>query len=351
MGEKQNQGERLLHFDLLRIAACFSVVMLHVASQHWYYLPVTDGRWLVCNTYDALFRFGVPIFVMMSGALFLGREERISLKHLYLKNIPRLFTAYLVWSAVYALWGLWGKEGVGVRDFLTAVSESKYHLWFVPLMIQIYVLMPLLSAAVRGGGRKLLEYGLVLFVITNILPTTMRFFTLPAEITRVLDLMKLEVFGGYLGYFLLGCYLYRYPPKKQYRKWIYLLGTAGAVGAAGCSAFFSRRYGIAKAGLFDSFSLCTFLVSCALFVFFISGLAQVKAGPKTVRFITNLSFDTFGVYLIHILIIEFLFMQGIDSLLFHNILCIPLLAVFCFICGTLFAGIVRRIPFVGKYLC
>lgn len=351
MEAKQSQKERLIYFDLLRIAACFSVIVLHVSSQHWYYLPVTDFRWLVCNTYDALFRFGVPVFVMISGALFLGRAENISLKHLFFKNILRLLTAYIIWSAVYAVWGLWGQEGITFRSFLNAVVLSKYHLWFVPMMIQIYILVPILAAAVRSGGKKLLQYAVLLFVFTNILPATMKVFTLPEELERILNLLNLELIGSYVGYFLLGCYLYRYPPKKEYRKWIYLLGLLGAAGAAGGSAFFSRRHQIAEAGLFDSFSIFTFFLTCALFVFFVTKGEEIKVGPRTKKLITNLSLDTFGIYLVHILLIEFLFMRGIDSLLFNNILCIPALAVFCFVIGALLIGILRRIPFVGKYIC
>ncbi len=35
------QEKRMIHYDLLRILAAFSVVMLHSAGQKWYVLPVT----------------------------------------------------------------------------------------------------------------------------------------------------------------------------------------------------------------------------------------------------------------------------------------------------------------------
>ena len=49
-------------YDLLRILAAFSVVILHISAQFWYDFDVTDFRWLTANSYDALFRFGVPVF-------------------------------------------------------------------------------------------------------------------------------------------------------------------------------------------------------------------------------------------------------------------------------------------------
>ena len=33
------QEKRMIHYDLLRILAAFSVVMLHSAGQKWYVLP------------------------------------------------------------------------------------------------------------------------------------------------------------------------------------------------------------------------------------------------------------------------------------------------------------------------
>ena len=79
VGKKEN---RKIEIDLLRIVACFSVIMLHSSAQYWYELPVSSLRWSVSNGYDALFRFGVPIFVMISGMLFLGREGEVKIKKL-----------------------------------------------------------------------------------------------------------------------------------------------------------------------------------------------------------------------------------------------------------------------------
>lgn len=73
--------ERLIHIDILRILACFSVLVLHSAAQYWYGLPVTDKNWLIINSYDAIARFGVPVFVMISGALFLDTNRQIDTKN------------------------------------------------------------------------------------------------------------------------------------------------------------------------------------------------------------------------------------------------------------------------------
>ena len=81
MGEKKTSGYQL-YIDVLRIVACFSVIMLHTSAQAWYSLPVESGGFQIANSYDALFRFGVPVFVMISGALFLAPERKVEMRKL-----------------------------------------------------------------------------------------------------------------------------------------------------------------------------------------------------------------------------------------------------------------------------
>ena len=87
--------ERLLHFDLLRILACFSVIVLHAAAQFWYGLPIDSTDWLVVNSYNAVFRFGVPVFVAISGALFLAPSREVNMRKLFFHNILRLVSCTL----------------------------------------------------------------------------------------------------------------------------------------------------------------------------------------------------------------------------------------------------------------
>ena len=94
--------QRIVYFDYLRIIAIFAVVVLHFAAQNWDNIDVSSFEWQVFNLYDAVAAWGVPVFVMISGALFLGKE--LTLKKLYGKYILRIVTAFFFWSVLYALW-------------------------------------------------------------------------------------------------------------------------------------------------------------------------------------------------------------------------------------------------------
>src|SRR3546814_5311212 len=61
--------------DTARIGACFMVVVLHVAAMNF---GVFDHQWWASNFYDSLTRSCVPVFLMISGVLLLGKQETLA---------------------------------------------------------------------------------------------------------------------------------------------------------------------------------------------------------------------------------------------------------------------------------
>ena len=84
-----------LYLDILRIMSAFMVVMVHVSAQEWGNVPVNSIEWQTLNVYDCLVIPSVPLFFMISGALFLNENYEISLKKLFLKKCRRTPFIYL----------------------------------------------------------------------------------------------------------------------------------------------------------------------------------------------------------------------------------------------------------------
>lgn len=68
-----DKQKRTIYFDYLRVMATLAVIMLHMSAQNWYVSDVNGYNWQVFNLYDSIVRWGVPVFVMISGALFLKK--------------------------------------------------------------------------------------------------------------------------------------------------------------------------------------------------------------------------------------------------------------------------------------
>lgn len=94
MPAKNPAPRRVIYFDVLRIVAIFVVVAVHLSAMHWADVDVNSRAWFAFNLYCTAGKWSVPIFVMISGALFLGREVSISaiLKKM-LRASPRSFSS------------------------------------------------------------------------------------------------------------------------------------------------------------------------------------------------------------------------------------------------------------------
>ena len=90
---------RVVKYDILRVAACFSIVLLHVSASYWSVVDVQSREFLVMTVYNSLTRFAVPVFFMLSG-LFLVTPERENVA--VGKRVLKLVALFYVWSAFYA---------------------------------------------------------------------------------------------------------------------------------------------------------------------------------------------------------------------------------------------------------
>ncbi len=347
------QHRRAIHYDILRIIAAFSVVMLHTSAQFWYVLPVTDVNWIVANSYDALVRFGVPVFVMISGALFLNPEKEIPLKKLYTHNVLRMLILYVVWSCLYGLWDLklWTHPTLTLDNIGLELTTGRYQLWFLRMIAGIYMLVPILRTWLAHAKKRDVEYFLLLFFLVQVIRQTLGSIFHNIYTGFVLGLFDVEMVCSYLGYFVLGYYLVYLVKSEEIPKWIYPAGVAGLLGNGIISFLLSKRAGQPMGEFFDSYGIGTFLCSVALFCFGVQVLSQKKYGTVSTKIITEISADTLGIYMLHIGLLEYLESIGIHNSVIPPIVGIPVLSLCSFlICGVA-AALLRRIPVIGKYLC
>ena len=346
---------RMIHYDLLRILAAFSVVVLHTCAQMWYAFPVQSRTWLVCNGWDALFRFGVPVFVMISGAIFLDSKKSMDIGRLYRHNILRLAVIYVLWSFLYGMWDCSRYDLSQVNRWKVYINEwvgGRYHLWFLPMMIGIYMLLPILKSWVEHAERRQIEYFLLLFVILQIGRESLRVpvLRIPVAISLI-NTTRVELVCSYVGYFVLGYYLSHFPFTAKRQSLIYAAGLLGSVGNVVCANALAVHVGEPRGDAYDSFTLGTFCAAVALFVLFEERVSRWKPSPGLERLLVETSTDTLGVYLMHVGVLEGIWRIKPEWFTVMPLIGIPLLAMGVFVGCTLVAGVLRRIPIIGRYVC
>lgn len=344
---------RKLHYDILRVLAAFSVVMLHSAAQFWYDMDIRSTEWVIANSYDALFRFGVPVFVMISGAIFLDKEYRLDIKRLYKHNIFKLVVFYVIWSVAYGLFDIrsWDLKAAGIKEILREFLLGRYHLWFIPMIAGIYVLLPVLKSWAENAKKEEIEYFLILFFVLQILRETIRALTVSDELHYILDLAKVEMVCGYIGYFVLGYYLAHVGLGAKLKKLLYIMVIPSMAANVVLGFLLSWRANEPVGLIYDCYGVFTFVMAAALFVFVCDKGKTAKTDVKGAKLWKELSADMMGVYVMHVGVMEFTKVMGLHSMLIPNIIGIPLYAVVCFIVCAFVAAVLRRIPLIGRFLC
>lgn len=104
-------------------------------------------------------KFAVPLFFMISGALFLNREVE-PIKQLWKRRIQKMVLLLLLWSFLYYLLNIC-QNGLSfsLRDFVVDVYEGKcnYSFWYLYAYIAMLISLPFLQRLAKVLSNK--EYG------------------------------------------------------------------------------------------------------------------------------------------------------------------------------------------------
>ena len=93
--------ERNVALDIARILAMFAVVLTHSSGGFVERYELFSSEFIWGNIFDAISRLGVPLFVMISGALMLDETRNITPKTLMFKTLKT--TILLLFFLVFFL--------------------------------------------------------------------------------------------------------------------------------------------------------------------------------------------------------------------------------------------------------
>lgn len=346
------KSERNLSFDVLRIIACFGVILLHASARLWYYLPISSGGWLAANCVNVLTRISVPIFVMISGALFLDPKHDVSISQIWKKHILRMGIIYGLWMSAYALLAFiqFPASDQTLTNLLKAILSGRYHLWFLPMIIGLYALIPVLRAWLSHAEKKNVFYFLMLFFVFQILRVSLKSFFVTPELLNFLDNFEWQALCGYLGYFLLGYYLFHFETSEKSQRFLIFGIPLFYLGNVIVSTWQTHVRVQAQSAFIDSFGIFTFLTSIGVFLLFTKKNLFAKSAQPLQKMIQVTSKSTLGIYLMHLMVMESSWISPIFELR-PVLLAILTVSVITFLISLIITFLLRSIPFAGKYVC
>lgn len=193
---------RTLSLDALRALATAMIVGLHAGAYRWLDLAPSSRAWLGLTVIDGATRWALPVFFMITGALFLGRPQRTGIRSVWTRSLPRLVVAFVVWSVVYAfLRQAWSGAPFSWRRLFDVRPLTFYHLWFLPAIIALYLVLPLLWAVCRERvlARYLVVLSLAFFTATTLAP-----YDPTRTAAPLVAMLTPAMVTGYVGYAVAG---------------------------------------------------------------------------------------------------------------------------------------------------
>lgn len=377
--EIQMKKDHLGWVDLLRVIACFLVVLSHCCDPFVARFDADRGEFLVGVFSGSLFRSCVPLFVMMTGVLLLPVNEGMA--EFYKKRIGRIISPLVFWSvALPVLFFLYYHSGVATNNPLIVADNYAWGptfakvwtfvfnfnfdttpLWYLYMLIGLYLVMPVISSWMRDAPRKDVRLFLYIWGVTLVLPYVKMAAPLLGYagnygnmgILGVCDWNDYGTFyycSGFIGYLVLAYYLVKYPPNWSWKRtlWItvpmflagYLITSFGFVLT---QEYFPGNYANLEIVWYFA-GINVFMMTFPIFV-----IVQKMKVPSS-GWMSRMAAMTFGIYLCHYIFVE-AFYDFFDAFVaVPVILKIAGMAVLAFFTSYLVSSLMDRFKLTRRFI-
>lgn len=335
--------EHIAWVDLLRVMACFLVIVSHSCDPFVGQFDNNYPEFLTGALIGSLVRPCVPLFVMMSGVLLL--PLKLDMPTFYSKRAKRLLIPFVFWSLmlpilyfIYANVGIQTLSpnivsenytiGMTIEKMCTFIFNFNYDttpLWYIYMLIGLYLFIPIIGAWLNQATKKDVQCFLGIWIVSMILPYIQMLaphlgYTGNYGNMGLLGVCDWNAYGmfyyfsGFLGYLVLAYYLVKYPFHWSWKRTLsvamplFLIGYAiTAGGFILTQKYFPGSYANLEIVWYFA-GINVFLMTFSLFI--VMKKINVKASPLLKK-AANL---TFGIYLCH-----FVFVQLGYDLIYPNI--------------------------------
>jgi len=363
--EVKNSTNRTVYLDLLRITATLGVLIIHTAAQKWHDISVNSLNWEILNFYHSFPRWGVPLFVMISGVFHLrpakeGTSFQEEMKVIY-KKVFRIVSALVFWGVFCNLVDLSIRffvihEPVTLIDIVKTPAfvifwRGYYHLWFLYVLIGLYLLTPIFRIFVNNCKKEHIEYFLLLFFIVETLALVNNIFNcFPIFKGQTIYFTIIEMTGG-MGYYVAGYYFANYKLTNKTKNGIYIIAVLFSLFTIIGSSILSIYNKEPKEELLNYLLPNSMVVAFAIFLLFQQIFNGKEFSESKKKFISKLSKDTFGIYLIHAVILKVLFDAiGINMFMISPIFSVLIIAIAVMFISEIGTILISKIPVLSKYI-
>jgi surface polysaccharide O-acyltransferase-like enzyme len=295
----------IIWFDLLRIIAFTMVVIVHASSSYFFnFQNSSEHFW--GNLFGSATRACVPLFVVLSGALLL--PMKLSTTDFVKRRLSRVFFPFVIWSVIYVLLTYFIEKG-SIKGLLTNLaklpfqySDGGLHLWYLYVLLGLYLIIPIISPWIITASKRDVSIFLGIWFFSMLVPMLRKVIPLPFGEAPWNSFGSFYYFSGYIGYLVLGYYLFNHLEWSRIKS----IGIGLALFAAGAIfTIVGQQYVYTHSGGFN-FQIWSYnSINVALMVIGVVLAIKNMQVRNTIaeRLIIELSNYSFGIFLVHYFIV------------------------------------------------
>lgn len=331
-------NRRIGYLDNLRVIAIFAIILVHISSL-WVTSTIIGVDWQ--NLASTIGNIGVPIFLMITGALLLNKNYP-TITGFYKKRFPRITIPFIFWIIIY---GIYSVHSTGNYDLANTFLNNLG--WYFYLIVGVYLAIPFINDFIRSRQLNEVKYFIIIFILASIFYTCCKFF----NISSYLDL---RFFIGGLSYVIVGYYLANIKINSPRKTML------------GCVLLFLVclfvSYQIPEIGIYEFNNPNLYLNSYLDFSIFRLGLGTsvflfvrclfLNSHKTTSKLILSISKSSYGMYLSHVTLFLFIrnhlsiFTTGAEG--FGIVIRMLLMTVGVFLITWIITVILSKIPYLKE---
>jgi surface polysaccharide O-acyltransferase-like enzyme len=227
----KNQNKILDYISVVKIIACFSVIVLHTNHKFWIFRYTFYKKyWISANLIESIFYFAVPFFVLCIGATLLDFNEKYGLKIYFKRRIKKVVLPLFCWNIILYYYYVYiikvmEKQKITFIYLWNLYFKSYLNFMFTSIrcFLIMYMIIPLIAYVDKSKKIKIYSYCFIILLISQVLiPYLIILFEPQLFWPYRIDVnMIIYIFAGYI--------IQNYKYSHIQKKIIYILGVFGLV--------------------------------------------------------------------------------------------------------------------------